>query len=495
MHANGAAQTELAKKYCLVVVGGGPAGVAGALKGAYMGKRVLLIDKPKAAPAGGGLDFFFGGPTGLFSKALRDSAKVLDVASLSTMGLDRDVIFKQLQNSCLRLARNNAQTTVEVLSKFKVDYLQGEATLDLDLFNGRPQGADNIKLSVRPTSDTSTTVDVAASKVLLCTGSYASQPPSIPFDGKRVVDSDSVNGLDFLPKSVVVAGSGIIAIEMANIFRKLGAEVTMVVRSTAMSALERIGLDDTIAERLLKGLRDQGVTVLEKTEISEFDVCEVSDEDGGAIGGEDCDEVKMTLVSKGADGEPVPPASSPPTCTSADRRRRARQCCSRSRRTASRSTSGRPHSRRRQLRDVAAQHLRGRRLRQGAGAASTGVDQAQKAVMGMYDCFGPDCKVPGQTPFPIGVWTIPEVGYYGLTLEAAKKAGYDAEVGIATYDACLRGRVFAPDGMLKLVFDRESTKILGVHIIGTDACELVHYGMIQAKEATLFDVIGTLSPR
>ena len=54
--------TELAKKYCLVVVGGGPAGVAGALKGAYMGKRVLLIDKPKAAPAGGGLDFFFGGP-------------------------------------------------------------------------------------------------------------------------------------------------------------------------------------------------------------------------------------------------------------------------------------------------------------------------------------------------------------------------------------------------------------------------------------------------
>ena len=113
--------------------------------------------------------------------------------------------------------------------------------------------------------------------------------------------------------------------------------------------------------------------------------------------------------------------------------------------------------------------------------------------MGMYDCFGPDCKVPGQTPFPIGVWTIPEVGYYGLTLEAAKKAGYDAEVGIATYDACLRGRVFAPDGMLKLVFDRESTKILGVHIIGTDACELVHYGMdLVAKEATLFDVIGTL---
>ena len=57
------------------------------------------------------------------------------------------------------------------------------------------------------------------SQVLLCTGSFASQPPGIPFDNKRILDADSVNGLSFLPKSVVVAGSGIIAIEMANIFR------------------------------------------------------------------------------------------------------------------------------------------------------------------------------------------------------------------------------------------------------------------------------------
>ena len=86
--------------------------------------------------------------------------------------------------------------------------------------------------------------------------------------------------------------------------------------------------------------------------------------------------------------------------------------------------------------------------------------------------------------------TIPEVGYYGLTLRQAMEEGYDADVGVATYDACLRGRVFAPDGMLKLVFDRQSARILGVHIIGTDACELVHYGMdLVAKEATIFDVI------
>merc|ERR1719352_757539 len=177
---------ELQKKYDLVVVGGGPAGVAGALKGAYMGKRVLLIDKPKAAPPGGGLDFFFGGPTGLFSKALRDCSKAYDVDGLEAMKLDRDVIFKQVQNSCMRLARNSAETSLNMLSKFKVGYLQGEATLDLNLFNGRLSD-DTAKLVVRPSSSPQETLEVTAGKVLLCTGSYAAQPPGIPFDGKRVL--------------------------------------------------------------------------------------------------------------------------------------------------------------------------------------------------------------------------------------------------------------------------------------------------------------------
>jgi len=128
----------------------------------------------------------------------------------------------------------------------------------------------------------------------------------------------------------------------------------------------------------------------------------------------------------------------------------------------------------------------------GPALASTGVDQAQRAVEAMFGCMNGQCSTE-ETPFPIGVWTIPEVGYYGLTLKEALEQGHDADEGIATYDMCLRGRVFAPDGMLKLVFDRKSAVILGVHIIGTDACELVHYGMdLVAKRATLFDVIGTL---
>jgi len=486
---------ELQAKFDLIVVGGGPAGVAGALKGAYMGKRVLIVDRPKAAPAEGGLDYFFGGPTGLFSKALRDSAKALDTGSLEAMGLDRDVIFKQVQNSCLRLARNNAQTQVEMLRKFKVAYLQGEATLALDCFNGRTEHND-IGLRVRQHAQPSTVIDVTADKVLLCTGSYATRLKEIPFDGVRILESDSVNAIDFLPRSVVVAGSGIIAIEMANIFRKLGAEVTMVVRGTAKSALDRIGIDETIAERLLRGLRDQEVRVLENTVVDSFSCLECDTEER-AIGGEDCGTVIMDIETRDAAGElqPAGTLQADLYLSCLGRKPRARGTSLELEANGVKLTERAGHI----IVDETFQttqpgvYAAGDCI-EGPALASTGVDQAQRAVAAMFtSCRRELDAVTQDSPFPIGVWTIPEVGYYGMTLSAAQAAGYDAEVGIATYDACLRGRVFAPDGMLKLVFDRDSAVILGVHIIGTDACELVHYGMdLVAKRATLFDVIGTL---
>src|SRR6056300_115900 len=85
--------SNLNKLYDLVVIGGGPAGVAGAIKAAQMGRRAILIDKPKfdAGVLPNGLDLFFGGPTGLFSKALRDSAKNTNVAAMRAQDMDSDV--------------------------------------------------------------------------------------------------------------------------------------------------------------------------------------------------------------------------------------------------------------------------------------------------------------------------------------------------------------------------------------------------------------------
>merc|ERR1719316_1399885 len=81
--------------------------------------------------------------------------------------------------------------------------------------------------------------------------------------------------------------------------------------------------------------------------------------------------------------------------------------------------------------------------------ASTGVHQAQGAVVSMFD----EGNFEPKTNFPVGMWTTPECGYYGLTREAAQKKGLSVQEGMARYTQCLRGRVFAPEGLVKLVFD------------------------------------------
>jgi hypothetical protein len=122
--------------------------------------------------------------------------------------------------------------------------------------------------------------------------------------------------------------------------------------------------------------------------------------------------------------------------------------------------------------------------------ASTGVEQAKAAVAHM---FGEPDDHALLTHFPVGVWTIPEIGYFGLTLAGAKAKGIDAEEGVAPYTDCLRGRVFSPEGFLKLVFDKADGKILGVHVFGADACELIHFGMeLVHSQRTIFDVLSML---
>lgn len=149
--------------------------------------------------------------------------------------------------------------------------------------------------------------------------------------------------------------------------------------------------------------------------------------------------------------------------------------------------------------------------------ASTGMAQGAAAIESMFSedsneeggSDGPICK-PGEIcmtgenfdpkslasnpfAFPVGIWSSPEASYYGLSLQQCEEMGINAGEGVALYAECLRGLVFSPNGMLKLVFDKENGQIMGVHICGDDACELIHYGMELVKaERTIDDVLGNL---
>lgn len=247
--------TELEKPYDMVIIGGGPAGIAAAQKAAFLGRRALIVDDAPCAPTE--LDLSFGAPTGLFSKALRDTAKTIDVDLLSKMGLDKRVVWAQVQASVANLARNNALTVMEMLKEFKISYLRAKAVVE---GHAAGEGDDGSVTTLVATLRDGTTHKLSASHVLIVTGSMPTRPDSVPFDEQRVFDSDSIAKLAFLPKRVVISGAGIIGIEYAKIFAKLKCEVTIMIRGDAATSLARL-FDSDIVNGLVRGNRTNPPTL------------------------------------------------------------------------------------------------------------------------------------------------------------------------------------------------------------------------------------------
>ena len=487
---------KLSKLYDLIVVGGGPAGVTGAIKAAQMGRRTIIIDRPKAAPLANGLDIFFGAPTGLFSKALRDVAKNINIQALRVQGLDDKVIWKQVQDAVGRLSIRNAEGQLALIQKLKIDYLQGEVTLlpkahplaweseqELKYQTGRGKKTRSVLvkratvLEDFPVEDVQ--VVVATENILLCTGSKAKRFPDIPFDGHRIFESDSINHLSFLPRSVVIAGSGTIAIEFANIFQNLGARVTMVVRGTLSDITARLGMDTNVAAELVRSLRGSGVQILENVIIDKFVKVPVPHEKGSVVmelssGTIIESDIYLAALGRSANGIEEETGYKQVGIQVA-------------------STSGAI-----QLKNTTTLETNSPQIYAAGDVigcpalASTSMEQASRAVELMFDPNKDCTQVPNQDDFAIGVWTIPEIAYYGLTKEGALARGFKAVEGIARYDECLRGRVFSPNGVLKLVFNSDNGSVLGVHIIGSNAAEMVHYGMSVVKsKTTMFDLMKT----
>lgn len=229
---------ELRRPYDLAVIGAGVVGVTAALAAAQgSNRRVLLIDAPAASGAlegRDGQDLSLGGPTGLFGKALRDTSKRIKVSTLRGMGLREDSVWNEIISSCLDLAKSNADDIARQLSMAGVELMDG--------FCSFPESGETTSLVVSQRDGEQRTVPVC--RVLIATGSKPFLPSGVPFDGQRVFDSDSVNTLSYLPKSIAITGSGIIAVEYAKIFRNLGADVSLIIRDQVpRKALEKIGLD------------------------------------------------------------------------------------------------------------------------------------------------------------------------------------------------------------------------------------------------------------
>jgi NAD(P) transhydrogenase len=523
--------------YDLVVVGAGVVGATAALTASSSGpsggarkRRVALIDAPMASGQlmVNGEDLSLGAPTGLFSKALRDTSKRIKVGTLRGMGLREDSVWNEVISSCVSLASSNAQDMLRQLEMAGVDYIQG--------FCSFPDSGGTDTLIM--TKEDGSTQTISCGKILIATGSKPFLPGGIPFDGKRIFDSDTINTISYLPKSIAITGSGIIAVEFAKIFRNLGADVTLIIRDQIpRNALMKIGLDKDVAATLVSDLVRSGIKIERGAQVKEFDVPPFSSTGlrqpikltleatgGGHRATGSITEVKCDAYLAAVGRKPNTNALN---LGSAGIQMDAYGGVLVDSSLCTTAPAGNV---------FAAGDVVGRPF-----LASTGVAQAKAAINAMFaedgkppvltvkQCEEGDdaCTVDGVSQagtlfdpaslasnpfaFPTGVWSSPEAAYYGFTTEQAKDRGFDAGEGIALYAECLRGRVFNPNGLLKLVFDKKTGRIVGgtqirihrvkidqnvfqygrltlspffltaVHICGEDACELIHYGMELVK--------------
>jgi len=496
--------SKLSKLYDLVVIGGGPAGVAGAIKAAQMGRRAIVIDKPKfdAGVLPNGLDLFFGGPTGLFSKALRDLAKSTNVGALRAQEMESDVIWKQITNGIVKLAMRNSEGQCRTLARYGIDYLQGSAMLlgeddeankaaekkfegDMD---SPEDGLRSVKIcDAKTIDDDGNLVDsdltVTGTKVLVCTGSKSTRLPGIPFEeSHRIFDSDTVNLLGYFPRSVTISGLGIIGIEFANIFNALGVEdVNILVRGDVETSTKKLGMDMDVANELMRLLKKSGVKVIEGTSVSEFTYVPPPGADDEYIEMKLNDGSTMqTDLFFAATGRYPVGKNEETGLESAGVEVADRGMVGIDKKTLATSSKN----------VYAAGDVIGP-----PALASTSMEQAQRAVSAMFHEGDDDVTKDANhdDPLSIGVWTIPEMGYFGLTKDQAEKEGYSVVEGTARFDQCLRGRVFAPDGLCKLVVDEKTGTVLGCHLIGKEAAEMVHYGMALVKAGTsIFDILQTV---
>jgi len=421
------------ERFDMVVVGSGPAGEKAAAQAAYFGKRVAMVDR---APVPGGEMV----SSAITTKAMREAALYLtgftrhDVYGVS-LGLNPQAAIDRLRSRAARVAAMMSDAVVENLRRHDIDFMTGVARLG----PGRTVVIDP--------GDGGTTRVLGADAILVATGSHPFHPPGIPFEDPDVLDSETALALDRPVESMVVVGGGAVACEYASIFLALGAEVTLVDRGTRLLPF----LDAELSGLLADSFRSYGMRIL-----SGSAVARVTREGYG-------------LCVETSDGESIRPA-------------KIVFAAGRVGNTAELGLAGAgvaTDDRGRILVDERYQTTTPGIYAAGdviGPPALASVSMEQGRVAACY-AMGIAFKQTVDPLTPFGVYSIPECAMVGLTEEQAREQGLDCEVGVAWFKDNSRAAIAgATQGMVKLVARRDDRRLVGVHILGEGATELIHQG-------------------
>jgi NAD(P) transhydrogenase len=440
---------ETIEHFDLVVIGSGPAGEKGAVQAAYFGKRVALVER---APAVGGASVHTGT---LPSKTLREAALYLTGfhrRELYGMTLDLD-----RQASVRRLMGRLRAVTAEQVAQISRNLDRHQVTL----VRGAAEFVSPHEVVVRgPAHGHGPPRRLTADVFLVATGSSPLRPAGIPFDDPDVEDSDSILDLDRIPDALAVVGGGVIGCEYACIFAALGTRITIVEGRTALMRF----LDQEMSDSLRQSLEREGHQV----RLGDA-VLAIERIPGGSLrlalkSGEQL-LVDKVLYSAGRTGNT---AALGLARAGVEMDRKGRLLVNECFQTTT------PHI-------YAAGDVVG-----SPALASISMEQGRVA---MCHAFALDYKTRVSSLTPFGVYTIPEISMIGATEEEVAEAGIAYEVGRARYENNARGQITGEkDGLLKILFEVPSKRLLGVHMIGDHATELIHIGQMAMTFNSTIDV-------
>jgi len=418
--------------YDLVVIGGGPAGERGAAQAAYFGKRVAVVERQ---PEPGGAAVHTGT---LPSKTLRETALFLSGYRQRNLDglkveLDPELTVTRLLERTEAVRRLELERIHTNLERHGIDLLRGEGRL-VDPHTVEVASTDRV-------------VRLSADVILIATGSSPYRPAGIPYDDHDVHDADGILRIHRLPRSMAVIGSGVIGCEYACMFAALGVEVHLIDPRPGLLPF----LDKEMGERLADAMRSLGVRLhLERTHEHVVRgpaglTCSLSSGEAlvvesvmvaaGRLGNTDVLELSSIGVEVDARGYVKVDDDFRTAVPSV---------------YAAGDVVGFP------------------------ALASVSMEQGRVAVC---HAFGFTYKRQVSDLLPYGVYTIPEVSCVGLGEEEAARRGLDVVAGRAFFRDNVRGQIMNDrDGMVKLVFDRSTRRLIGCHCIGERASELVHVG-------------------
>ena len=421
------------QEYDLVVIGSGPGGQKAAIAAAKLGKSVAVIER----------GLMLGGVcvnTGTIpSKTLREAVVYLTGMSQRELYGASYRVKEKITPADL-LAR-----TQHVIGK-EIDVVRSQLMRNrVELYVGHARFVDAHTVQVED-PNRAESVAVSGRNIVIATGTRPLRPNGVEFDDSRVLDSDGILDLKTIPTSMVVVGAGVIGIEYASMFAALGTKVTVVEKRPTMLDF----CDPEIVEALRFHLRDLAVTFRFGEEVTAVDV--------GASG----------TVTTLASGKQIPAET---VMYSAGRQGQTEHL--------DLEAAGLEADARGRIfvdddYQTKVDHIYAVGDVIGFPAlAATSMDQGRLAA---YHAFGEPCK--GMTALqPIGIYSIPEVSYVGASEVDLTKDSIPYEVGVSRYRELARGQIAGDSyGMLKLLVSTEDLTLLGVHIFGSNATEMVHIG-------------------